>query len=147
LAELRELKGAADERCMASEQQASAMQARLTDLRQKEAALNEKLAQKDSRFEKHSALKMDELKKLQELLDSARLEIQSANEKEAVLTEQLEKQQETLKAREDEMTALTSNKTESEKKVSPTYQPLSSMIVNPINAGRRTAPEHENSAG
>ncbi|KAF2434353.1 hypothetical protein EJ08DRAFT_657561 [Tothia fuscella] len=128
LADLKELKATADERCATKTQQVADLQAQLASLHEKEGAQNEKLIQLQLRLEEHTAPNAEELVDLQAKLDAKELELQSVRAVEAAKEEEIGKLQEALQARETECAALLCQKAESEKKATDQEQLYRSQL-------------------
>ena len=114
---LRESKAAVDERCDSKDLQISELQFQLGSLRAVEMELNKKITHMEQQCAKRAAPNEEVTNKLQQDLNEAQSRFRSAEDYGTALLADLENLRVTVKARDDEVSALASQKAELEKKV------------------------------
>jgi chromosome segregation ATPase len=121
IAELQEAKASADEKSFTKDQQISELQTQLNSLRDTETRLTDEVAQMKLHLAENAVPQEGELNRFQEDLNATHNKLRSAAESEVILTAELEKLKENLRARADEVASITCQMAESEKKVTPSH--------------------------
>jgi hypothetical protein len=118
IAQLREVKASADERSLTKDQQITDLQTQLQSLRDRETNLTKTVAQMELQLAEHPFPHEEELRRLNSELNEAHGKLRSIDESDASLAVEVKRLKKDLKAKEAEVASITSQKAESERRVS-----------------------------